>query len=155
MDYYKSYILNDKFKVNINELPNLKCYYEVFSEPQINVRVAKRHLGSIVDWVFYYTTGFSKELWDYHSSKFQHAKLAIIENVSINSFFVKEYDGEKLSRIWLYNTDEELKIINETMFSSDFKLSEYRENFYNEIGDLVKEKIFMPTVWRIHEEKPE
>jgi hypothetical protein len=153
MEYYSNYILNEKFKIAVNELINLKSYYEVYDEKQLNIRIAKRYVNSNVDWVFYYDTLFSEILWNYHVSKFKDQKMALIEYISPQSFFVKEYADQNISRIWLYNIDADLKIKNELLFSPDFKLGEYRENIYNETGEFVKEKIFVPSLWIIQEEE--
>jgi hypothetical protein len=151
--FYKSFILKETFRLTEQEALAQAHYFKTVELSPASFSISERYVAGNLDWVFYYNTEPSETLFAFHKEKYGEKNFAILKDLSAKSVSVTEFVDFTVQRIWLYNLDEHERIRKEYLFSPNYELTDYRENFYDEEGVLVKEKVFFPDIWHIEEEE--
>lgn len=151
--YYNSWLFqNSLTEIAESTLIDLKFYYRFYYEPSIMCEVGQRCLRGVYDDV-YYKGGDLPQIFNYHKSKFIGIDyFNIIESVTEFTVLSKGFKDNIFTGVTIYNCNTLFDHEKITTFDNNYQLVEYREATYTPDNELLKDKIFIPSLWETFEQ---
>lgn len=149
--YYNNWAFQlPQFEVLSTEIKKTIVYRVDFNE-KLNCSIGERIIENIIDRVFYYNTSIENVV-DYHSLHYKDKNIFIVRKLSDLVFFMLSYEKLKFTGSQLFEFNEDFKEIKNSIYNQKYELQQYSETFY-ENGVEIEEKVFIPSIWKIHSEK--
>lgn len=149
--YYNNWAFQlPQFEVLSTGIKNSIVYRISFNE-KLNCFIGERIMRNIIDRVFYYNTNI-ENVAEYHSAHHEDKNIFIVKKLSDFVFLMLSYDKLKFTGSQLFEFNQDFKEIKNSIYNQNYELQQHSETFY-ENGVEIEEKVFIPSIWKIHSEK--
>lgn len=151
--FYRSYCFqNENTELKLSSLSPKDVYYRFHHESNLGIEVGERCIGENFDTVYYIGTSLP-EIINYHNLTF--GKLIVfhtVERLSEVAVIVKTYKENIFNGAMVVNCNNNFDEEKISIYNDKFELTEYREFFSVENENVIGQRIFLPSVWKLVEE---
>jgi hypothetical protein len=149
--YYNNWAFQlSQFEVLNKDIDNSTVYKVSFNE-KLNCFIGERTLKNTIDRVYYYNTHL-ENVAEYHSVNYEDKDIFIVKKMSDFVFLLLSYDKLEFTGSQLFEFNQEFKETKNSIYNRNYELQQYSETFY-ENGVEIEEKVFIPSIWKIHSEQ--
>ncbi len=125
-----------------------------FFNEALNLSLSERVCAGVVTEVYYHECKDIKKVRDFHEENYKIQKLVLLQEKSTGVFFLESYVSFELESFQILKFNRTQQEVVSLLFDKNYQLSQYNESIYeNDDDELpIKEKLFYPNIWKIHEE---
>lgn len=140
----------DRLPPNHEERWFVRSYFN----KELNIKIAKSISNGKLKAVYYYNVTDIKTIVAYHKENYTIDKVGLLLEKENNVFFLEIYKSFEFLSLNIVRFDDDKREKDSLLFDSNYCLTQYNESIYanNEDKLPIKEKLFYPSVWKIHEE---
>lgn len=149
MKYYKTAFSFDK-ENELEKVDGCDNYFKSFFEKELQLVISVRVFYGEEISVSYYGVGLTQDIKNYHLNRYKDKDLGVIKSYK-NSLVIEQYKNLSFSGMEVFTFDAEKRELTQAIFDCSMALTQYCENIY-ENEDLINEKYFFPSQWKIQEE---
>jgi hypothetical protein len=131
-----------------------KWFVRSYFNKGLNIKISESIYGDKLKAVYYYNVTDIKTIRAYHKENYTINKVGLLLNKGNNVFFLKIYQSFEFLSLNITRFDKDKREKDSLLFNQNYRLTQYNESIYeNDKDELpIKEKLFYPSVWKIHEE---
>jgi hypothetical protein len=146
------FFVDDKFAINKEDAEMLEMYFEFEYNSILDLYIGRRCFRGVLQEAYYYGGNIDK-IKEYHNENLPSLlSIRIVERLAKYAVKLSGYEKYSLTGIEIYNFNEKYKETKKCVFNEQHELQQYTETFYDEKGEIRAEKVFFPSIWKIHEE---
>lgn len=140
-----------QFEIPKEQKSNDNFIYKIHFQDEINSYVGERIIKNETDRVYYYNTNIENVI-DFHSKHYSKINLSIIKKLSEFVFLMLGYDDFHFAGCQLFEFNQAHREVKNSIYNEKYELQQYSETVY-ENGIEIEEKVFIPSLWKIHKER--
>ncbi|BDS15480.1 hypothetical protein [Aureispira anguillae] len=150
---YRSVFFQDE-KSRLPQNHNEKRFFRSYISDVLDIKITERLSNGKLIEVYYHETYILEKVKDFHQTHYAEIPLVLFQTKSKNTIFIETYKNYEFQLLEIFRFDEFRREKESLRFLDDYSLSQYNESIYaNEQAEFpIKEKLFYPSLWQIHEE---
>jgi hypothetical protein len=151
--YYKTlYWQNPETEILSDSLSEHDFYYRFYYESKLGIEVGERFLNNGFDKVYYKGNNLPA-IYSYHELTFKHTDaFDIVEPILKSTILVKTYKKGVFAGAIIVNINSNYDEKKICLFDEHFELNEYREFSSFKDEKAGKQRIFIPSIWKLLED---